>query len=171
VKGQYFSFDAVVATVIMVVAITSLTAYWFGVQSVVESRNNPMYGDALRIAESLLSPGSPSNWTEYATNSSPDLNSIKQIGIAKDFGNELDSAKIGALRSLSSSPSTYTKVGRIMRATGDYYIVVEQTDDKNGTKFEMGRAPAANATEVVAAHRGAVLDGIPMRIQVYLWRQ
>jgi len=148
----------------MVVAITSLTAYWFGVQSVVESRNNPMYGDALRIAESLLSPGSPSNWTEYASARSSDLNSIKQIGIATDFGNGLDRSKIENLGKLASSNSTYVSVGKIMRATGDYYIVVEQTND-------MGSPPPANATEVVAAHRGAVLDGKPMRIQVYLWRQ
>ena len=62
-KGQYFSFDAVVASVIMVIAVTSLVAYWFGVQSVAESRSSDMYADSLRIAESLLSPGSPSNWT------------------------------------------------------------------------------------------------------------
>jgi len=158
----------------MVVAITSLTAYWFGVQSVIESRNNPMYGDALRIAESLLSPGSPSNWTALS-----DMNGIKQIGIAKDFGNELDRMKIDRLQTLANpsvNSSNYIKVGKIMRATGDYYIVVEQTDDKSVPAFKIGRAPPANATEVVVAHRGAMLADsngrlMPMRIQVFLWRQ
>ena len=35
-KGQYFSFDAVIATVIMVLAFSSLVAYWYGAQAVVE---------------------------------------------------------------------------------------------------------------------------------------
>jgi hypothetical protein len=171
VKGQYFSFDAVVATVIMVVAITSLAAYWFGVQSVVESRNNPMYADSLRIAESLLSPGSPSNWTLYASGADFDLDAVRQIGIGADFGNQLDSAKIKELRDLSSAPANYTAVGRIMRATGDYYIKVEQTDNLAGDKYYIGIAPPLNATEVVIANRGAVLKDKPVRLQVYLWRK
>jgi len=56
-KGQYFSFDAIIATVIMVLAFSSLVAYWYGAQSVVESRTYSRLADADRIAESLLSPG------------------------------------------------------------------------------------------------------------------
>ena len=37
-KGQYFSFDAIIATVIMVLAFSSLVAYWYGAQAVDESR-------------------------------------------------------------------------------------------------------------------------------------
>ena len=176
-KGQYFSFDAVVATLIMVVAITSLVAYWFGVQSVVESRNNPMYADSLRMAESLLSPGSPSNWTAYVTGNSADLESIRQIGLTKNFSNELDRDKIDRLRALSYDSSNYSKVGNIMRATGDYYIKIERTDDINGEKFEIGVNPALfNATEVAIANRGAVIDDgsgkmVPMRLRLYLWRK
>ncbi len=172
-KGQYFSFDAVVATVIMVVAITSLAAYWFGAQSVIESRNNPMYADSLRIAESLLSPGSPSNWTIAVSGPSPDLNIVRQIGIGANFGNQLDRAKLEKLQELSLAQENYLSIGRIMRATGDYYIKVEQTDDisNSGFSYSIGIFPPANATEVAIANRGAVLDGKPARIQVYLWRQ
>jgi len=178
-KGQYFSFDAVVATLIMVVAITSLVAYWFGVQSVVESRNNPMYADSLRIAESLLSPGSPSNWTAYVTGNTADLENIRQIGLAKNFSNELDRNKIEKLQYLVQNQLKYNETGRIMRATGDYFIKIEQTDKPDGEYFEIGSDPAQygkNATEVSIANRGAVLDDgsgklVPMRLRLYLWRQ
>ena len=173
-KGQYFSFDAVVASVIMVIAVTSLVAYWFGVQSVAESRSSDMYADSLRIAESLLSPGSPSNWT------AGDLGSMQQIGLEENSSGELNESKITALEnwayypnSTTSPPSNYTAVGNIMRATGDYYIWIQQTD--GSINYSIGRQPLSNATEVVIAHRGAVLDNgsatIPVRITVYLWRQ
>ena len=179
-KGQYFSFDAVVASVIMVIAVTSLVAYWFGVQSVAESRSSNMYADSLRIAESLLSPGSPSNWTAYVTASPDDLNQIHQIGLEDNSTGELDQNKITALENLAAYPSlatspppSYTAVGNILRATGDYYILIRQTD--GSLNYSIGRPPALNATEVVIAHRGAVLDDatntIPVSMTVYLWRQ
>jgi len=166
-KGQYFSFDAVVASVIMVIAVTSLVAYWFGVQSVAESRSSDMYADSLRIAESLLSPGSPSNWT------ADDLSSIRQIGLEENSSGELNESKIIALKNWANySSSNYTAVGNIMRATGDYYIRIQQTD--GGLNYSIGRQPTTDASEVVIAHRGAVLDNvtnkIPVSISVYLWR-
>jgi hypothetical protein len=180
VKGQYFSFDAVVASVIMVIAVTSLVAYWFGVQSVAESRSNDMYADSLRMAESLLSPGSPSNWTAYVTANPDDLNQIHQIGLEENSSGELDQNKITALENLAAYPSSatspppsYTAVGNIMHATGDYYIRIRQTD--GGLNYSIGRPPAENASEVIIAHRGAVLDSagtaVPVSMTVYLWRQ
>lgn len=175
-KGQYFSFDAIIASVIMVVAITSLTAYWFGVQSVVESKSSPMYADALRVAESLVSPGSPENWTLYA-GTQAGLSQIRQIGLTKSYGGELDLAKITTLQNLSLT-GNYVQAGRIMRVPGEYYIVIEQTDNPtSGKHFEIGTSSfTVNSTEVAIAHRGAVLKDentgimLPMRITVYLWR-
>ena len=179
-KGQYFSFDAVVASVIMVIAITSLAAYWYGVQSVTDSRSNDMYADSLRIAESLLSPGSPSNWTAYVTANPGGLDQIRQIGLEDNSTGELDQDKITTLVYLAAYPSSatspppkYVAVGNIMRATGgDYYIQIQQTD--GSLNYSIGRQPLPNATEVVIAHRGAVLNNsgatVPMSISVYLWR-
>ncbi len=167
-KGQYFSFDAVIATVIMVVAITSLAAYWLGVQSVVESRNNPLYADALRIAESLVSPGSPANWTEESG-----LDSVRQIGLAKSYDGELDAGKILAFRDLVQTQLKYNETRRLMRAPSEYFITIQRTDVAGDAlmDFEIGAPLLANATEVAIAHRGAILEGKPMRITVYLWRK
>ena len=162
-----------IASVIMVIAITSLVAYWFGVQSVAESRTSDMYSDSLRIAESLLSPGVPSNWT------AADIGSMRQIGLEENSSAELDKGKIAALGDWAKYPNpdgppppNYTAVGKILRATGDYYITIRQTD--GALNYSIGKPPALNATEVVIAHRGAVLNDsgspTPMSISVYLWR-
>lgn len=172
-RAQYFSFDAIIATAIMVLATTSLLAYWYGAQSVVDSRTGTLYADSLRIAGSLLSPGSPSNWADQ-----PDLSSVKQLGLSDDFSNQLNrskiekfSASVGAFSTLPA-PDNYTQAGRILRSPAEYLIVIEQADGGNSVgPYAIGYRYPANAGEVAIAHRGATIDGMPVRVRVFLWRQ
>ncbi|MCX8174792.1 MAG: hypothetical protein N3E51_01140 [Candidatus Micrarchaeota archaeon] len=171
-RGQYFSFDAIIATVIMVIAMTSLVSYWFGTQSVIESRLHSLYSDASRIAESLLSPGSPPDWEKQ------ELYAAKQIGLCSDFSGKLSKEKLERMKRLigigySSAgdfEQNYAEIGRLLRAGGNYLVVIEQTDDASGVLYEFGKRYPQNATEVAVAHRGATLDGKPMRMRVFLWR-
>ena len=39
-KGQYFSFDAIVASVIFVLALVALLSYWHSVRSYLEHENS-----------------------------------------------------------------------------------------------------------------------------------
>ena len=165
-KGQYFSFDAIIATVIMVLAMASLVGYWFGTQAVVESRTNSLYADSLRVADSLLSPGVPANWS-----GEPSLGTVYQIGLTNGIGNQLNRSKIIKLRDYAEQTSNYTGVGKIMRAAANYYIVIEQTDMKTGGEsYSIGNPVASNASEVAVANRGGTLEGKPVRVRVFLWR-
>jgi len=170
-KGQYFSFDAIIATVIMVIAITSLVGYWFGTQLVMESRSNPMYSDSLRIAESLLSPGVPSNWTDESS-----LANVRQFGLTDGYTNQLNWTKLHRLETWANiSNSNYASAGRIMRATGQYCILLEYTEN-NHLVSQMGNCDYdSQGKEVVVAHRGAVINNpggkpSPVRLRVFLWR-
>ena len=165
-RGQYFSFDAVIATVIMVLAFSSLIAYWTGTQKVVEERTSGRLADAGRIAEMLLTPGLPANWQAGG------ISAIRQIGIAKTFGNELDMGKMLRLRALANS--RYANVGNLLRAGGDYYILIESTD---GTSwYEIGRPYyPSNATDIAVANRGVTYIGEDgnshaARLRVFLYR-
>ena len=169
-KGQYFSFDAIIATVIMVLAFSSLVAYWYGAQSVVESRTYSRLADAGRIAESLLSPGSPTNWVNG------NVEDVRQIGIATSFGNELNMSKVNALEASAAVGAYYAEFGNLLRAGGDYFILIEQTDDKGGLLKEIGKYPIpANATFVAVATRGVTFkdasgNSHPARMRVFLWK-
>ena len=171
-KGQYFSFDAIIATVIMVLAFSSLVAYWYGAQAVVESRTYSRLADANRIAESLLSPGSPSNWADGYH----DMADVRQLGIAKGFNNELNKSKVAALEAIASPAAYYRETGNLLRAGGDYFILIERTntDAANGENeivAQIGTYPIpASANNVVVANRGATLDGRPVRMRVFLWK-
>jgi hypothetical protein len=173
-KGQYFSYDAVIATVIMVLAFSSLIIYWTGTQKVVEERTNSRLADAGRIAEMLLTPGSPANWQ------AGDISAIRQVGITKTFGNELDKDKLYRLRALANS--RYDNVGNLLRAGGDYHILIESTDGTplyeidGPAVYEIGRPYyLANFTSMAVANRGVTYIGADgnshaARLRVFLYR-
>ncbi len=172
-KGQYFSFDAVIATVIMVLAFSSLVAYWYGAQSVVESRTYSRLADAGRIAESLLSPGAPSDWADASKNYN--LGDMRQLGIATGFNNELNMSKVERLREYADpAGGNYEAVGNLLRAGGEYYILIERTNTDTAVETEtiaqIGKYPPANALFVAVANRGATLGGRPVRMRVFLWK-
>lgn len=55
-KGQYFSFDAIVASIIFIITFITLVSYWFSVKSSLESKEEELAKEAARISDSLLSP-------------------------------------------------------------------------------------------------------------------
>ncbi|MEM2137719.1 MAG: hypothetical protein QW568_01395 [Candidatus Anstonellaceae archaeon] len=173
-RGQYFSFDAIVATVMIVIAISSLLGYWFSAQSIIESRANPMYADALRVSETLMSPGVPANWQNG------DPNDIKEIGIGTGVGNELDDSKVSRLQAFADPSVDYVRMGRLLRTSGfNYYILINQSDvETGGYRAAIGNSSyaASSNVEVVVAHRGATIydsatgKKVPLRVSVFLYR-
>jgi hypothetical protein len=73
-KGQYFSFDAIIASVIFVLALVALLSYWHSVRSFLEYQNDPITKEAIRISNLLFVPPSPS-----------DCASMKSFGLAVSF--------------------------------------------------------------------------------------
>jgi hypothetical protein len=56
-RGQYFSFDAIIASVIFILTFVSLLSYWFSVKSSLESKEDEISKEAARVAEILFTPG------------------------------------------------------------------------------------------------------------------
>jgi len=59
-KGQYFSFDAIIASVIFVLAVVALLSYWHSVRSFLDYQNDPLSKDAIRVSNLLFTPPTPS---------------------------------------------------------------------------------------------------------------
>lgn len=55
-KGQYFSFDAIIASIIFILAFTTLLNYWFSMKSMLETKDEEISKEAARISDVLLSP-------------------------------------------------------------------------------------------------------------------
>lgn len=60
-KGQYFSFDAIIAAVIFVLAIVALLSYWHSVKSYLDYQNDPLSKDTIRVSNLLFTPSYPSS--------------------------------------------------------------------------------------------------------------
>ncbi|VVB73930.1 Uncharacterised protein [uncultured archaeon] len=174
-KGQYFSFDAIIATVIMVIAFTTLVAYWYGVQSTIDARTGGVYDDALRVADSLFSPGQPENWG----NTSVPVGGIRQVGFANGFSNSLNSSKVKRLANMVGStktgdlnPANYTAIGNLLRVQG-YYITVEPSNGSVAGAFYIGDSNFTGAREVAVANRGGTMyfGGVrtAMSVKVYVY--
>lgn len=59
-KGQYFSFDAIIASVIFVMALVALLSYWHSVKSYLDYQNDDLSREAIRVSNLLFTPPSPS---------------------------------------------------------------------------------------------------------------
>jgi len=53
-KGQYFSFDAIVASVIFILTIISLLSYWYSTKSSMEYQNSEIMREAIRVSDALF---------------------------------------------------------------------------------------------------------------------
>lgn len=187
-KGQYFSFDAIIATVILVVAVTTLASYWFSIQSVVDAKSSRLYSEARDAADSLLSPGVPSGWP-VAVDAS-DLSTLSlasQLGVANGYTNDINETKVRRLMEVASaSAESYAGVKNMLHVGGygeELYILVQQADLPSnfysiGCDYTTGLPSGAAPPEVAITHRGGAMhydDGdtapVPVRILVAVWRQ
>jgi hypothetical protein len=55
-KGQYFSFDAVIGASIFILTLVAIMSYWYGVSSSIEQQQSSLAKEAIRVADILYSP-------------------------------------------------------------------------------------------------------------------
>ncbi|MBN2121959.1 hypothetical protein JW721_02790 [Candidatus Micrarchaeota archaeon] len=55
-KGQYFSFDAVIGASIFILTLVAIMSYWYGVSGSIEQQQSMLAKEAIRIADILYSP-------------------------------------------------------------------------------------------------------------------
>jgi len=70
-KGQYFSFDAIVASVIFVLTLIMLLSYWQSVRTYLDYQSNDLNKEAVRISYMLFSQPD-----------TRDCSQLKQFGLA-----------------------------------------------------------------------------------------
>jgi len=109
-KGQYFSFDAIVASVIFVLALVALLSYWHSVRSYLEHENSGISRETMRISNLLFVPSSPSG----------DCAKIERLGFANSWYDKrvnesiLKCAEKMNGESLRANLSTYLNVSMVV---------------------------------------------------------
>ncbi len=55
-KGQYFSLDAIIASLIFILTIMTLLSYWYSVKSAIERQDSEILKEAFRISDLIFTP-------------------------------------------------------------------------------------------------------------------
>jgi hypothetical protein len=89
-KGQYFSFDAIIAAVIFVLALVAMLSYWHSVRSFLDYQNDPLSKDAVRVSNLLFLPSAPPGGCGV----------MESLGLANDWNDRRVNASILACAKL-----------------------------------------------------------------------
>ena len=159
-KGQYFSMDAIVASVIFVLALSLLMSHFFSLRAQNDSRSSYLIDDAYRISGILLGPGDPSRWYE-------DPNHANTSGFGWN-GSRDGALNLSALQAASFylNPSwnglKYNASRALFVTSAEYYVVINTSimnHPDQGLLIQLGREPlpGLNPKEVVSVRRGVMI--------------
>ncbi|MCI0503113.1 hypothetical protein L0Y65_00205 [Candidatus Micrarchaeota archaeon] len=141
-KGQYFSFDAIIASVIFVLAIVALLSYWHSVRSFLDFQNDPLSKDAIRVSNLLFTPQSPQ---------SASCGSLDRLGFARSWNDRRVNESIVDCAALQSQAWLRQKLGT---AYGTSILI---TDLSDGSVTTLGGPVPAGTANVVKIRRLATL--------------
>ncbi|VVB56925.1 Uncharacterised protein [uncultured archaeon] len=159
-RGQYFSMDAIVASVIFVLALSLLASHWFALRAQNETRSSILQEDADRLSETLLQPADPWDW-------------YVQPQYARTAGLALNGSPVGVLNytlliqagSYLNPPRSdqYVAAQNLMATPADFYITIN-TSMPNAAGHLRDQLPLivighepVNPRQVVQVSRGVVI--------------
>jgi hypothetical protein len=141
-KGQYFSFDAIIAAVIFVMALVALLSYWHSVKSYLDYQTDPLSRDAVRISNLLFTPPSPS----------VDCVSMSRLGFSLSWDDRrVNSEVVDCAEAQVSGNPNWLK--QRLSTPYEVSIAVTKLSDPQATVAVIGEAAPATAVEVVKMHR------------------
>ncbi len=146
-KGQYFSFDAIVATVIFVLTLIMLLSYWNSVRTYLDYQTNDLSQSASHISDMLFQPPAGDC-----------TNGFKQLGFASSWSDQrINGSVLNCAVADKFSPDqlkTYLD--------SPYNVSIVVTDQIDKTVYKLGDDPTVsgfsdNKDEVAKITRVATL--------------
>ena len=140
-KGQYFSFDAIIASVIFILALVALLSYWHSVRSFLDYQNDQLSKEAVRVSNMLFTPPEPQG----------SCGLMKRLGFAFSWDDRrVNSAVIQC--------ATTRSEGWLKEVTGTpFNISLKIRNIAEGTAIEIGTPPGDNVNNVVNIRRLATV--------------
>ncbi|NYZ77466.1 hypothetical protein H0O02_04095 [Candidatus Micrarchaeota archaeon] len=143
-KGQYFSFDAIIASVIFMMALVLLLSYWHSVKVFLDYQTSDVIKESMRIASLLFVPAYPEG---------VGCGSIQNLGFAVSWEDKRVDKELLACAYALSGAELKEKLGTPYNVS----ITVTYLDD--GTWFMIGNLVPSDAREVVNMRRAATVYG------------
>ncbi len=140
-KGQYFSFDAIVASVIFVLALVALLSYWHSVRSFLDFQSDALSKEAVKLSGTLYAPPGPN----------PSCNSIDRLG----FANGWDDRRLNESVILCASAQDMEWLRETTGSSFNFSIRVENLADNS--VISIG-GPLDDANEISRIRRLATVE-------------
>lgn len=142
-KGQYFSFDAIMASVIFVLALVALLSYWHSVRSFLDFQNDQISKDAIKVSNLLFTPASPSS----------DCATMDRLGLALDWADRRANQSVIDCAKSQSQDWLRSKLGT------PYGVSIKITNLQNGsTEFVGGDVPNGTANVVKIRRLATIMN-------------
>lgn len=137
-KGQYFSFDAIIASVIFVLALVALLSYWQSVKSFLDYQNEGLSKEAVRVSNLLFTPPTPTR----------DCGTMQRLGFAMDWDDKRADADVLACSKGRDQAWLKEKLG------SPYNVSIRITDLSDNTLVAtIGGVVPSGASDVVKMRR------------------
>lgn len=167
-KAQFWSFDAVFATVIFGVAIVLLTIVWFAVSSQFSLSSglgvSTMQVQLQSLQRRLLATGSPPNWNAVVNVSNTISWSNVSGSLGLGNGTALSQAKVMTFLSMTHNITSYQATKALLGIGYEYYITITGSD----FAVSIGLSPN-NPTSIQVARLSATMNNAPVKVLLEVW--
>jgi len=140
-RGQYFSFDAIIGSVIFILALVALLSYWYSVRSFLDFQNDPLSKDAIAVSNLLFTPPSPDS----------SCGTMEKLGFAKNWNDRRVDASILACAGSKDQQWLKSSLGT------QFNLSINVTNKANDSSFLIGGDVPASALNVVKIRRLATV--------------
>jgi hypothetical protein len=181
-KGQVWSYDLIIASIVFVMAMAVLAFFWWSVRTNMSEDKEAIIRESFKVSDVLMSPGIPQNWSMLVNLSDQSTwSNVQEIGLAESWTNGSISAdKLYKLINMSSANSSI--VQNKLRSRYNFYLQfvfrntsnnnLEQPLLMNKTAIVAGDNPLYNPATVQAIakdDRIAVYNNSIVIMRLYLW--
>jgi len=166
-KGQYFSFDAIIASVIFMMAVVMLLNYWHSVRTFLEYQSGDITREAMRISATLFSQPSPAS----ATGSN--CANMQTVGLFNSFDNKQISRATLDCLGRQGQDTTFLK----SKFATPYNVAIKVSEitrqGATGSVWKIGGEPDSQSEIVKIRRVASVVDGdnsFMAAVDIYLYR-
>ncbi|MCX6775960.1 MAG: hypothetical protein NT130_03880 [Candidatus Micrarchaeota archaeon] len=124
-KGQVWSYDLIISSILFVIALGILAFFWWSARTNMTEEKDTMTLESIKVADTLVSPGSPTDWqSSIDVNNQSTWSNIQQIGLGRSWSdsdsNVISTDKLYSFQMMSFNNYSFTKSR--LRSQYDYYI-------------------------------------------------
>jgi len=179
-KGQVWSYDLIIASMIFVIAMAILAFFWWSARTNMSENKDAIIRESLKVSDVLMSPGIPANWNTLVNLSNQSTwSKVQQIGLAESWVNRsLSVDKIYKLTNMSVTNYSYAR--SLLRSNYNFYMEfnlrntsnnnLEQPVFMNGTAITAGSKYNDMTVKAIARNdRVVVYNNSIIIMRLYLW--